>query len=127
MNKKHITAIIIGTILIAFSIYIINNNILNNNQITGMATADLNKDGLQEQSNEITEDIITDKTNKDESCPENYETVDEKCVLKKGCAYNNPACESGYQCADNSCRNIENSGGGSGGGSVPPLIDVGGY
>ncbi len=48
-------------------------------------------------------------------CNSNEDCIDNKCVLKPGCAYNNPACGSGFRCRNNECIRRSSGGGGGGG------------
>lgn len=37
------------------------------------------------------------------SCDEDYDCIDNECVLKEGCQYDNPPCDSNEECIDNQC------------------------
>ncbi len=45
-------------------------------------------------------------------CGENYNCINNQCLLKSGCSYNNPACSGGYSCQNNRCVVIRGGGGG---------------
>ncbi|MBS3102578.1 hypothetical protein J4458_03955 [Candidatus Woesearchaeota archaeon] len=37
------------------------------------------------------------------SCSANYDCVNNQCILRQGCDYNNPPCGSGQVCQNNAC------------------------
>ena len=37
------------------------------------------------------------------SCSANYDCINNQCILRQGCNYNNPPCGSGQQCQNNVC------------------------
>ena len=36
-------------------------------------------------------------------CSANYDCINNQCILRQGCNYNNPPCGSGQQCQNNAC------------------------
>ena len=41
-----------------------------------------------------------------QNCNSNQNCENAQCVLRQGCAYNNPPCGSGYSCVGNQCQQI---------------------
>ena len=39
-------------------------------------------------------------------CSANYDCINNQCILRQGCNYNNPPCGSGYSCVGNQCQQI---------------------
>ena len=46
----------------------------------------------------------------DDDCSSDRECLGGDCILRAGCDYGNPSCDAGYECMDNECVPIQQSG-----------------